>query len=137
MTLKVLAHYLPELGTDSGEDGLCPAGDPRVTSTDDEKSHRHLTLSYFIDLFLKSEGVDGSERQAEKETDAPVESLKGLTERPVDLLRSSSHRSGIRNTPVRCHRLARPEGTHFVRGVVADREYKAEVRRVRFGELVP
>lgn len=35
------------------------------------------------------------------------------------------------------HWLARPEWTDFVCSVVADREHKAEVRRVRFGKLVP
>ena len=32
---------------------------------------------------------------------------------------------------MRCHRLTRPERTDLVRCVVAHREYKVEVRRIR------
>lgn len=109
----------------------------RVTSTDDQESHGHLTLSYLIEFFLKSECVDCREGQAEKEADTPVERLKGLAERAIDLLLRPNHCSGVRDSPMRCHGLARPKGTDLIRRVVADREYKAQVRRVRFREFVP
>jgi len=36
----------------------------------------YLTLSHFVEPFLESEGVDHSERQAEKEPDALLENLE-------------------------------------------------------------
>src|SRR6478735_12155348 len=46
-------------------------------------------------------------------------------------------RSGIRNSPMRGHRMTWPDGTDFVRGIVANREDEVELRCVRPRELVP
>ena len=74
--------------------GTQGSANPRVDSTDEGESHRHLTVSYLIELFLKSQPVEGSEGQAEEEADAPVKRLKGLAERAVNLLLSSVAAAG-------------------------------------------
>ena len=47
------------------------------------------------------------------------------------------HGGGIRHAPVRRHRLARPEGRLFGRGLVADSEDEVHTRRIDGGELAP
>src|SRR3546814_1399101 len=44
---------------------------------------------------------------------------------------------GVRNAPVRRHRLPRPDRAHLVRRIVADGKDEIEHRRIRPGELLP
>ena len=57
--------------------------------------------------------------------------------RAVDFFRRSLDGGWIGHAPVRRHWLSRPDGTDFIRRVVADRKDEVKLRRVRFGELIP
>src|SRR6266571_9054277 len=54
-----------------------------------------------------------------------------------DLLWRTFRQRGIGYTPMRRHRLPRPDGTHFLRRIVANGEDKIHLRRFRFGKLCP
>ena len=49
----------------------------------------------------------------------------------------SLYGSGIRNAPMRRHRLPRPIGADLTSRFIADREYEVEWGRVRPGEFIP
>src|SRR5260370_737812 len=54
-----------------------------------------------------------------------------------DLLWRTFRQRGIGYTPMRRHRLPRPDGTHFLLRIVANGEDKIHLRRFRFGKLFP
>src|ERR1035441_6480449 len=73
-----------------------------------------LALSYVVQFRFQSKGIETGKREAEEETDAPVKRGKCATECSLDFFRCSPNGGGIRNTPMRGHRLARPEGTYQI-----------------------
>ena len=75
--------------------------------------------------------------QTEKKTDSPIERGECLTESPVYFLRRSLDRRWIGDTPVRRHRLPRPQRTNLFRRVVTDGKNKVEWWRAWLGELIP
>ena len=85
-----------------------------------------LGFSNFVDLLLESEGVNRSERQAEKQADLTIKCLERLAEGLVDLVEVPVTPAGAGISPMSRNRLSGPEWTNLVRGVVADSEHKTE-----------
>lgn len=59
-----------------------------------------LSLSNFVDLLLESEGVNRSERQAEKQADPTIKCLERVAEGPADLVEGSRHCGRVRDYAV-------------------------------------
>src|ERR1039457_2586385 len=90
-----------------------------------------------IHFFLQRQPIQRRQRKSEKKTDAPVENKKRVAERPLDFRRVSVHGGRIWNSPMRRHRLSRPQRTGFFGGVVADREHEMQLGSARMSEFVP
>jgi hypothetical protein len=80
-----------------------------------------------IYFFFQRKTVKRFQREREEETDSPVENKKCLAEGSLNLNRASSDGSGVGNTPVRGHGLARPQRTGLLGRIVAN--CKNEVHR--------
>src|ERR1700686_3417981 len=94
-------------------------------------------LSDRIDLLFQREAVKGGERQAQEQADSPLQQKECLPKSLLNLLGGSLHCGWIWDTPVCGHRLAWPDGTDFVRGVVTNGKNEIEPGSVRLRELVP
>src|ERR1035437_1954800 len=94
-------------------------------------------LSNAIHFFFQREAIEGRQRKREKKADAPFENKKRVAEGAFDFGGVSLNRGRIGNSPVRGHRLSRPQRAGFLGGVVANRE--DEVHRGSAGtpEFVP
>jgi hypothetical protein len=57
--------------------------------------------------------------------------------RKADFSDFAGGRGGVRQAPMRGHRLPRPDRAHFRFGIVAKRKYEIEFRRFRARELRP
>jgi len=94
-------------------------------------------LSYPVDLFLDRQLIEAREGQAKEQTDPAVENHKGVAVGLLDCFARAIHGGGIRNSPMRGHGLARPDGTYFVGGLVTHGEDEIQLRRSGFCELIP
>src|ERR1035438_7339210 len=95
-------------------------------------------LSNAIDLFLQRETIEGRQRKREKKTDAAIEKKKRFAKGALDFCWSSSgDGSGIGNSPVRGHGLARPQWAGFLGGIVADRKDEVHLGSARPPEFIP
>lgn len=90
-----------------------------------------------VDFFLDRQFVQARKRQTKQQAYPAVKNHKGIAESPFDLLWRSHYGGRIGNAPVCGHRLAGPNGTNFLRSVIADREDKIEVWCAWFGKLIP
>jgi hypothetical protein len=98
---------------------------------------RWLTGADAIDFFLDCQFVETCKRQIEEKTDAAFKQQVGIPKSTFDLLRSTLGQRGIGNTPMRGHGLAGPDGTGFLRRVVANGKDKIHFGRCGLGELFP
>src|ERR1019366_1677218 len=90
-----------------------------------------------IYFFFQRQPIQRRQRKSEKKTDAPVENKKRVAEGPLDFRRVSVHGGRIGNSPMRRHRLSRPQRAGFFGGVVADREHEMQLGSARTPEFVP
>src|SRR5277367_6223763 len=90
-----------------------------------------------VDFFLESECVQALHRQGEKKTDSAVQRHIRISESALHNFRFPNHSCRVWNAPVRRHRLTRPDRADFLGCVVAHREDEIEMRRCRFGKLIP
>src|SRR5882724_12985335 len=98
---------------------------------------KSLLCPNVMQLFLHGQRVEAIDWKRKEQTDSPVEHNECISKRALDLPRRPRYCRRIGNAPVRRHRLARPHGTNFVCGVVADGENKIHFRDAGFCELVP
>src|SRR5690349_11405069 len=94
-------------------------------------------MTDLVDFPLQSKPVYRGMGKAKELADSPIQKEKRFTERPLYLFRGALDRCRIRNTPMRRHRLARPQGTHFFGGVVANRKNKVHLWGIGPRELIP
>ena len=90
------------------------------------------SISFWIASF-----VEARKGQAKEEADSAVENHESLAEGALDLLGRAFDRGGIGNAPVRGHGLAGPDGTHFLRGVVANGEDEIHLAARRASQTRP
>ena len=69
--------------------------------------------------------------------EAVVQHPVGVGEGQSDFNRIAFHRRRVGHAPMRRHRLARPDGTHFARRAVADGDHEIQRWGAGRGELVP
>src|SRR5215470_10292375 len=96
--------------------------------------------SLFADLryfFFYGQTIKASERKRKEQSDAAFQRDKCVAESTLDLFGSSGCCCGIGNTPMRCHRLARPDGTNFIRSVIANGENEIHFGSVRSSKFGP
>ena len=75
--------------------------------------------------------------QREEKRNASLQNRERIPKCAVNFLRSSLHRSRIAHTPVRRHRLPRPNRTDLVCRVVTDRKDEIHLRRLWLRKLIP
>src|SRR4029077_8348790 len=90
-----------------------------------------------INLFLDGELAQAGEGKAKKQHDSSVENQESLAISAFDLFGRSYGGSGIGNSPVSRHGLARPNGADFACRVVADRKHEIHFRSSRLLKFVP
>lgn len=100
----------------------------------DEKCPRRLCcfgfgfhLADVIEVLLERQLAELVQRQAEETADALVQHAHGLGESRCFLSGSALSRRWIGKSPVCRYGLTRPDGTNFLRGVVAHGKNKIEV----------
>jgi hypothetical protein len=98
---------------------------------------RFSLLADPVDFFLDRERIETLKGQGEEETDSAVEHNEGVAKCPFNLFRRSRHQRRVRHTPMRGRRLTRPDGAHFLHGVVADRKNEVQLRRPGSGKFAP
>lgn len=102
-----------------------------------EHSAESSFFTDLVDFFLDGQFVEAGKGQAQEKADSAVENHESFAEGTFDLILRTLDRRGVRNAPVRRHGLTRPYRTHFLRGVVANRENKVQSWRVRSCEFIP
>src|SRR5271170_6145255 len=86
---------------------------------------------------LQRHAIKRVDLQTRKESYSSFKLFECLAEGKRLLGVSTFNRRGVFDSPVRCHRLAGPDGTHFAGGVVAHGKNKIDWRRSGRRELVP
>ena len=83
-----------------------------------------------VELFLQRQLIERAQRQAHEDVYAVGQHPHGVGEGEADFSFGTLGGCRIGDAPMRRHRLARPLRAGFARCVVADREYKIELRRM-------
>src|SRR5438270_1064656 len=89
-----------------------------------------------VDFFFDRQRIQACERQAGKQTDAPLKHDECVTKCPRNLFPRSGDRCRVGDPPMGCHRLTGPNLADFRGGVVADREDKVQLRGSWLDELL-
>src|ERR1039458_2755507 len=94
-------------------------------------------MTDLIDFLLDGQFVETRQWQAQEKTDPAVENHESLAEGLLDLLGCAGYCGRVRYTPVRGHRLPRPDRADFFGSVVTDGKHEVQVRGVGLREFVP
>ena len=90
-----------------------------------------------IDFSLDRQLVQTRKGQAQEQADSSFELEVGIAKGMFDLLWRTFQCGGIGNAPMRRHGLPRPDGTRFLRRIVANGEDKIHLWGSRLCELFP
>src|SRR5687767_1107015 len=94
-------------------------------------------LADVVELAFQSEPIELLEWKRKQQVDTHAKLGERTQEGPAALMvRAGDHR-GIRNTPMRRDRLARPHRANLSRGVIAHGKYEIEPWRAALRELIP
>src|SRR5438270_9011486 len=89
------------------------------------------------ELLLQAQPVERIHRQVDEDADAIVEHAIGIGKGQMALGVVAGGLGGIGHAPMRRHRLARPDRTDFVGGIIADGEYEIELGGAVHGKFIP
>src|ERR1700730_7465539 len=123
---------------------------PRRTCNQDPKIRRYveavkvvkrpiefLIPSNAIQLLLERESIERRHRQREKKIDSAVENKKCIAESSVDFGGASLDSRWVGDSPVRGHRLSRPQRTGLLGSLIADGKDEVHFWRAGAREFVP
>ena len=100
-------------------------------------ARRALLPADVLELGRERQIVEAGERQRDEGLDAVAQKAKGRGEGALLLDLGALDGGGVRDAPMRRHRMAGPERARLARGAVADGEHEIHRRRIGGGELVP
>src|SRR6266704_4777982 len=72
-----------------------------------------LLFADLVNLALQGQFIQSCQRQREKQADPAVQHHESVVESTFDRFVCTMHGSGVRNAPMRRHRLSGPDGTHL------------------------
>ena len=90
-----------------------------------------------IHFFFQREPIKRRQGQREKKIDSAVEDKKRVAVGARDFGGVAFDRGGVGNSPVRGHRMSRPNGAGFFRSIVANREDEVHFGSSGLREFVP
>src|SRR5579862_238970 len=90
-----------------------------------------------VDFFLNFEAVKTRERKTEEQADSAIQHEKRLAKCALHFILGSADCSRVRHSPMGRDGLPGPDGTNFLRRVVANGEHEVQGWRAGFGKLLP
>jgi hypothetical protein len=102
--------------------------DPEQCQDEGDQSH-HLALQHHA--------IERGKRQSKEQLDAAFEHPECITKGEHAVSLGAVRRGGIRDTPMRRHRMTRPHGANLASSLVADRKHKIHCRCAWRGIFIP